>query len=98
MQIRYMRSGGFSGIKTTGVVDTRALPAIEAKKVEDLIASAGFFSLPKIFPKPKSGADYFTWSLTVEDGNRSHSVEVSEPSAPDTLRLLIRYLAATKKG
>jgi hypothetical protein len=53
MQIRYVRSGGFSGIKTTGVVDTRVLPAIEAKKVEDLIASAGFFSLPKKFPKPK---------------------------------------------
>ena len=98
MQIRFVRSGGFSGMKTTGVVDTRKLPAMEASKVEDLVASAGFFSLPKKFPKPKSGADYFTYSLTVEDGDRSHSVEVSEPTAPETLRPLIRYLAALKKN
>lgn len=97
MQIRFVRSGGFSGMKTTGVVDTRALPATEGKKLEDLIASAGFFSLPGRFPKPKSGADYFTYHLTVEDGDRSHSVEVSEPAAPETLRPLIRYLAALKK-
>jgi hypothetical protein len=98
MQIRYLQSGGFSGMRKTSVVNTLTLPAREAKKVEDLVESAGFFNLPEKFPKPKSGADYFTYSLTVEDGDRSHSVEVSEPSAPASLRPLIRYLAASKKN
>lgn len=98
MQIRYVQSGGFTGMRKTSVVDTRTLPAREAKKVEDLVESAGFFKIPEKFPKPKSGADYFTYSLTVEDGDRSHSVEVSEPSAPESLRPLIRYLAALKKN
>jgi hypothetical protein len=98
MQIRYVQSGGFSGMRKSGVVDTRKLPADEVKKVQDLIESAGFFNLPEKFPKPKSGADYFTYSLTVEDGTRSHSVEVSEPSAPESLRPLIRYIASSKKS
>jgi hypothetical protein len=98
MQIRFVRSGGFSGMRTTGVIDTQKLPADEVKKVQGLVESAGFFNLPEKFPKPKSGADYFTYSLTVEDGNQSHSVEVSEPSAPESLRPLIRYLAASKKS
>jgi hypothetical protein len=98
MQIRFARSGGFTGMKTTGIIDTRKLPAREARKVEGLVAQSGFFSLPGVFPKPKAGADYFTVTLTVEDGDRSHSVEVSEPAAPDSLRPLIRYLAALKKS
>jgi hypothetical protein len=98
MQIRYVRSGGFTGMRTTGVVDTRMLPAGEAKKVEALVESAGFFSLPDKIPKPKKGADYLTYTLTIEDGDRSHSVEVSEPSAPESLRPLIRYLSASKKA
>jgi len=98
MQIRYLQSGGFSGLRKTSVVNTLLLPAHEAKKVQDLVESAGFFTLPEKFPKPKSGADYFTYSLTIEDGNRSHSVEVSEPSAPESLRPLIRYLAVSRKS
>lgn len=98
MQIRYQQSGGFSGMRKTSVVDTQRLPAREAKKVQDLVELAGFFDLPEKFSRPKSGADYFTYSITVEDGDRSHSVEVSEPSAPESLRPLIRYLALLKKG
>lgn len=98
MQIRYVKSGGFAGIRTTGVVDTRMLPAPEAKKVEALVESAGFFSLPEKFPTPKKGADYLMYTLTIEDGARSHSIEVDEPSAPESLRQLIRYLAASKKN
>jgi len=98
MQIRYARSGGFAGVRIAGVVDTGTLPAAEAENVAALVEAAGFFSLPEKFPRPKSGADYFTYSLTVDDGNRSHSVEVSEPAAPDSLRPLLRYLSAAKKS
>jgi hypothetical protein len=85
-------------MRKNGVVDTHKLAAGEAKKVQDLVEAAGFFTLPEKFPKPRAGADYFTYSLTVEDGDKSHSVEVSEPSAPESLRPLIRYLATLKKS
>ena len=85
-------------MKTTGSIDTGSLPAIEAKRVQDLVDSSGFFSLPEKLPRPKAGADYFTYSLTVEDGERSHSVEAAEPSLPERLRPLIRYLVALKRG
>jgi hypothetical protein len=98
MQIRFVRSGGFGGIRTSGVVDTGTLPLTEAKKVQQLVESAGFFSLPEKFPTPQKGADYYTYSLTIEQENRSHSIEVSEPAAPESLRPLIRYLMSPKKG
>ena len=98
MQIRFVRSGGFAGMRMTGIVDTGTLPAAEAGKVEALVAAAAFFSLPATFPAPKSGADYFTYAITVTDGSRSHAIEVSEPSAPETLRPLLRYISAGKKG
>jgi hypothetical protein len=47
---------------------------------------------------PQKGADYYTYSLTVEHENQSHSGEVSEPAVPATLRPLIRYLMNRKKG
>ncbi len=98
MQIRYVKSGGFAGMRTTGALDTGTLPAGEARHIEALVESAGFFSLPEKTPKPQNSADYLTYHLTVEDGNRSHSIEVSEPSAPEPLRQLIRYLATSKKS
>jgi len=98
MQIRYVRSGGFAGLRRAGVVDTQTLPKAEAENVAALVEAAGFFSLPEKFPRPKSGADYFTHAITIDDGSRSHSVEVSEPSAPDTLRPLLRYLSEGKKS
>jgi hypothetical protein len=98
MQIRYVRSGGFAGMRTTGVVDTGTLPAGEARHIEALVESAGFFSLPEKMPKPQKGADYLTYHLTVEDGNRSHSIEVSEPSAPEPLRQLIHHIVTLKKS
>jgi len=96
MLVRFARSGGFGGMRVSRAVDTGTLTPGEAKNVTALVESASFFSLPETFPRPSKGADFFTYTITVEDGGRNHTIEVCEPAAPPTLIPLIRYLA--KRG
>jgi hypothetical protein len=95
MLIRFFRTGGFAGLRKSGSVDTETLPRDVRKNVEGLVDSAGFFSLPAQFPRPSKGADFFTYSVTIEDTGKTHTVEVSDPVMPASLRPLIRYLQET---
>jgi hypothetical protein len=97
MLVRFTRSGGFGGMRISGVVDTETLSPAEAEKLIEIVKTADFFSLPEKFPRPSKGADYFTYIVTVEEMGRTHTVEVSEPAAPQSLVLLIRYLTAAVK-
>lgn len=75
-------------------LNTDSLPAEEAHKLQEMVKSAGFFELPAKFSAPARGADYFQYRLTVESEGRKHTVEVSEPSVPPSLRPLLQSLMA----
>lgn len=79
-------------------IETAALSREEREPLEGLVRDSGFFALPEKFPRPGKGADYFTYSITVDDGKRRHTVEVSQPSLPDGLRPLVRELSRRLKG
>lgn len=74
-------------------LDTDALPSREAEMLLLKVSEAGFFDLPGKFPVPKKGADYFIYTIVIEDQGRTHSVEASEPMLPDSLRPLVLTLA-----
>jgi hypothetical protein len=93
MIIHLVRTGGFGGMRREVRIETRSLPSTEREPLERLIGEAGFFALPEKFPKPGKGADYFIFSVTVEDGERRHTIEVAQPSLPANLRPLIRELS-----
>lgn len=93
MIIHLVRTGGFGGIRREVRIETRSLPGKERESLEGLVRDSGFFALPEKFPRPARGADYFTYTVTVDDGGRRHSVEVSQPSLPESLRPLIRELS-----
>ena len=93
MIIQFVRTGGFSGMRREVQLETMALSPAERGPLERMVGEAGFFSLPAKFPKPARGADYFTYTLTVDDGGRRHTVEVPQPSVPEALRPLIRELS-----
>jgi Emfourin len=97
MIIHLVRTGGFGGMRREVRIETGALPSAEREPLERLVGEAGFFSLPAHFPKPGKGADYFTYSVTVEDGGRRHTVEAAQPSLPENLRPLIRELSKRLK-
>jgi hypothetical protein len=93
MIIHLVRTGGFGGMRREVKIETGTLPRAERELLEGLVRDSGFFALPEKFPRPARGADYFTYSLTVDDGGRRHTVEVSQPSLPESLRPLIRELS-----
>ena len=98
MIIHLVRTGGFGGMRREARVETGSLPSVEREPLERLVGEAGFFALPGKFPGPKKGADFFTYSITVEDGNRRHTVEVAQPMIPEHLRPLIRELSKRMGG
>lgn len=94
MLIHFERTGGFGGLRIEASLNTASLPSGEARRLEEAVEAAGFFSLPAKFPQPEKGADYFVYKLTVEKEGRKHTVEVSEPEVPASLRPLLQSLTA----
>ena len=93
MNIHLIRTGGFGGMRREIRIETGALSREEREPLEGLVRDSGFFALPEKLPRPGKGADYFTYSITVDDGKRRHTVEVSQPSLPEGLRPLVRELS-----
>jgi hypothetical protein len=92
MLIQFERTGGFAGMRKAVTLNTESLPQEEGRKLKEMIDVAGFFDLPAKFPLPKKGADFFQYSITVESEGKKHTIEVSDPAVPATLRPLIQYL------
>jgi hypothetical protein len=93
MRINFERSGGFVGMRITATIDTESLPADEAAELRQLVESAGFFDLPPTISST-TGADQFTYVLTVESESRQHRVEVKDGGVPPSLRPLLQRLTS----
>jgi hypothetical protein len=97
MIIQFARSGGFAGIRREVRLDTGDLHGVEKSRIEGLVRGGGFFGLPASTPRPKKGADYFLYRITVEDGERIHTVETDEHSLSKELRPLVQELSKRLK-
>ncbi len=93
MLIQFERRGGFAGIRKDTKLNTESIPSKAAQELLELIDKADFFNLPQKFPVPKKGADYFQYRLAIEEEGKKHTVEVSDPSVPATLRPLLQFLS-----
>ena len=92
MHIDYERSGGFAGLQVSIAIDTDSLPPGEAQELCNLVEDAGFFDLTATIGDSTSGADQFTYKITVETEARRHSIEVAESAAPSALQPLLQRL------
>ena len=95
--IWFERSGGFAGISTSVEIDSKTLPAEEARELEQLIEQSGFFDFNKNDTIPDlglgQGPDQFQYKITIEyKGREKKTVELSESTIPDSLRPLVNYL------
>jgi hypothetical protein len=92
MNIDFLRTGGFAGMRLAASVSTNALPEDQATHLKQLIGKAGFFDLPERLVPVSPGPDRFEYKVTITDQSKAHSVEVHEAAAPESLRPLLDYL------
>jgi hypothetical protein len=93
MQITLSRTGGYAGIPLTVTVNTATLAQEKANYLHQLIDAADFFQLSgtmDAFVQP----DRYEYEITVESGDRVHTVMFTETAIPDALRSLIMWLLA----
>ena len=100
MRITLTRSGGFAGILPPPVaLDTAALPPGVARRIEELVASANFFNLPRTLAAPARQPDRLQFTVRiVDDDGREHTVTCDEEAASEPFLELVRAVQkATRK-
>lgn len=95
MRAELVRGGGFAGLRFTAAVDGDALSLDERRALEELIAEAGFWSLPAVIPPvAPPGADRYRYQITIDGDGRRHVVTAPESAIPEKLRPLVEWLEA----
>ena len=103
MKIHLERSGGFAGMIMSTTVDTDTLSSNEANELQDLIKKSRFFnlssqSLEETSSKTKKGAaDYFIYKITIQNGNKEHTIECDDLSMPPNLKTLVNFLVKNSR-
>ncbi len=92
MKIKFVRSGGFAGIRLAGDFDTSVLPADRADTLERLVEASGFFDLPELAAPSKVLPDTIEYRITVSSSERTRAILVTETTMPAALRPLADYL------
>jgi len=91
MRIDYRREGGFTGIPLSVSIDTQDLGP-EGRAVEESIQRSGLLDAdsPGSPPSPPH-PDAFTHFLTIEEGGRRRTVQLSDP-VPEKVAPLLAVL------
>ena len=93
MRIDFLRTGGFAGTRLQATIRTETLPPAEAAELQELVAAANFFRLPRTASGSGSAADQFTYRIIVVAGLlRRRTIQTTDAAAPPALRPLIQRL------
>jgi len=102
VRVQFKTEGGvavFPGLSKPVLIDSDELPATEADELKRLIDEAGFFEQPAMAGKPSRGAaDYRQYTITIDDGERCHTVQVVDPITDPGLQALVEFLNAKTKA
>ena len=92
MRFSFKTEGGiayFPGLAKPFVFESRDLSKADAKALHALVKAAHFFTLPASINKPAPGAaDMQRYTLTIEDDDRTHTVQCIEGTGPDEVQTL----------
>ena len=104
MKIHLERSGGFAGMTNSATVDTQALAPKDAKELQNLIQKSKLFERSgKSAQQPgrnaitkKGAADYFTYKITIQNGDKEQSMECNDVDMQSDVKGLVDFV--TKHG
>jgi hypothetical protein len=91
MRISFERTGGFANIPLRAEIDTAQMPSARAQELARLVEAAQPFDQPAQLQGP-SHPDDLHYSITIEDGERSHTFSISDSAASDNLKSLFDFL------
>jgi hypothetical protein len=93
MRITFERTGGLAGLRISKTVDTESLPGPDREGLEKTVEVSGFFDLPPVLKAAGAeGNDRFQFRITIDKGDRQHTVQLSEAAMPERLRPLLDRL------
>lgn len=92
MNIIYERSGGFMGTTTSYTFNLEDLPHEEAEKLKALIDQVNFLTLPENLEMPQNTPDQFSYTITVESREWTHTIRTGDATAPQEIQPLIETL------
>lgn len=96
MRISFKRSGGFAGLvgQNQGIeIDTEKLPQPKAKELEKLVKETRAFDHQSDDTTAYQARDGYQYDLTLDEGERKHSIQTSDGAVPDKLQPLIQWLS-----
>jgi hypothetical protein len=95
VKIRFVRSGGFAGLKLAIDLDTAGMSREEAAEIEALVHQSEFFDLPARSVSESRGSDRFEYRIRVASASRrAYAVVIPEQAVPDRLQPLLGRLTA----
>jgi hypothetical protein len=95
MKITFKSDGGFAaipGLSKAVEIDLDALEPEQRQQLIELSAAADFFSLPATAASPARARDARSYTLTIEDGGRTHTVSRTDLSLEAPLAALVARL------
>ena len=96
MKVTFEVSGGFvalPGVQEPRSIDTATVDVALSDQVEAILRDVVFFEMPARLDTSQPGAaDYFVYTITVRDGDRVHSVTLTDPVADERMAHLINIL------
>jgi hypothetical protein len=96
MLISMHRHGGLAavpGLELQVAVNTADLPKAEADELEKAVHDAAIIDMPST-TAPAGGGDRRIYDLTVQDGERTRSVTLTDPIQQPAVAALIRLLTS----
>lgn len=101
MRVQLKVTGGvsyFPGLSQPIVIDSDALPSEQADRLNHLLEQVRFFDLPPLINTPAPGAaDYRQYTITVDDDDRHHVVQATDPVENPELQALLDFLRGRKR-
>jgi hypothetical protein len=98
MNIIYERSGGFTGMTTSYTFNLDDLPEEEAGKLKELIDQINFSALPENPEISKNLPDQFSYTITVESQEWTHTIRTGDATAPEEIQPLIETLNSLSRN
>jgi hypothetical protein len=92
MKLTVAQGGGFAGLVRTVSADSASLAPEHAEELRRRVEASGLLGLPPRLGAAADHADRIDYAVTVEDGDRRHTVVTSADAVPDGVRSLISWL------